>query len=548
MALRFPQPVYTDLDQDQLFERLRELVLSVYPTLDLDNKADLVRLILEGEAFTGDIITDLMRRKGRNSRMITAEDYSAILEHARFFGYRPFSARAARVTETFTLTSGAPAASVTFPKGTIVRTPEQAEPVRFQLLADLVLAPGQTTATAIVEHSIFQTEGIDSTGKTFQRYTLSNTPYLDASVIITTTQGTWTEVPHFVDSQAGDLHYTTTIDAKGRCSIAFGDGVNGAVPDGTITFEYKTGGGLAGRLDPGALNVIDGSFSDANGNEVTVSVTNLLRTEGAEDRQSGPLIKILATASVQVPANTVGRSDYETVAMSRPGVARALHLTRNQDIAVNHNEGFLFIVGRGADVVTPAGRVVGVKAALPTQLVLDDVAAQMADEVAIAGILPAQPKGPRPKTTTFQLRVRPAVFKTVDVFARIYIRQGFGEATVRTNILYALDEYFAPLLEAERARQIDPELVTERARGLIPNPRINFGYSLQDQDGIPTEVLARSDLFDAVRDAPGVLKIGPSTADFLLNGTSTVDPPIMRREFPAPGTITLINAKTGLPF
>jgi len=49
-----------------------------------------------------------------------------------------------------------------------------------------------------------------------------------------------------------------------------------------------------------------------------------------------------------------------------------------------------------------------------------------------------------------------------------------------------------------------------------------------------------------VRDVAGVRKIGDDPGNFLLNGAHE-DLPIGMREFPALGTIALIDGATGLP-
>lgn len=520
----FPAPAYTDLDQAQIWARLRELAGSVYPDLDLDNKAEVIRLLLEGEAYIGDIISDLMRRKGRESRWGTAEQRQSVLAGLKLIDYRPTGAKAATVEVVLTLSSAA-LAPITIETGRTVRTNEEADPVRFQLLAPLTIPTGASTATATVEHSTTWPESYLSSGKPNQRYLLQHSPYVDGSILVSTTVGPWTEVRNFISSGPSSLHFMTLIDAQDRVTLIFGNGRNGALPTGQIDITYKTGGGARGQLGPNTLTVLDGQVADATGRAVRISVTNPDKTTGGIDRQATELIKILAPAAIRSPISSVAREDYEIHAREIPGVARALHLTRNQDPAILENEGYLWVVpDDGGD---------------PTSLLLSQVAAQFGDEVTIAGqsTVTVLPRGPYAKTVTYQLRVRGAVYKVIDVFARVWLSQTAVRAKVKASVVYALAQLVAPM--------VDARLLGKATGGLVPNPAVDFGWNLKDADGQPVGSIARSDIYNAVRDTAGILRVGPARTDFMLNSTPDVDVAIAAREFPRLGTVTLLDGKTG---
>lgn len=507
-----PAPVdYTDIDFDTLFARLNELLGSVFPDLNVDDAAELANLLLSASAHIGDVSMYYLRRQGREARIVTATQRKSLVGLCKLIGYQPPGATAAIATEAFTLAAAA-VADVTLPRGTKVTTEQATDPVKFQLLADLVIPAGQTMATATVEHSEFASDAFSSTRAPNQRFVLSKTPYLDDSAAVTAGNGAYTQVRNFLASTAADRHFMVVVDQLDRCTVIFGDGRKSAIPSGTITVSYKIGGGSGGRVAAGALRVLDGSFTDANGNPVRISVTNAAASSGGDDRQSSAMIKLLAPESIRVLRRCVAREDYEIAARQVPGVARALHLTSNEDDAVLENEGFVWVVP------TDGGTA--------SQSLLDAVAAQYA------------PTGPLPCTNTYQVRTRAAQYKTVDVFAVVFVRKGYAPDTVRASILQALSEFFAVMIEARKVR-VD-------ATGAIPNPQIDFGYYLQDEDGEPTGLLALSDVENAVRDTAGVLRLGAGASDFLLNGLRA-DPVLAVREFPKLGTVTLINGATNLP-
>jgi hypothetical protein len=134
-----------------------------------------------------------------------------------------------------------------------------------------------------------------------------------------------------------------------------------------------------------------------------------------------------------------------------------------------------------------------------------------------------------PSTLTFQVSVQDPVYVAVDVAATVFLRQGANAAVVRAATLEALQDFFAVSLPDG-----------------TPNPAIDFGFNFKDAEGNPVGEIALSDVFNAVRDVPGVRKIGDGPDDFLLSGARE-DLPIGVREFPTLGEVTLLNGDTGLP-
>ncbi len=519
-ALRLPPPVdVTTLDHDQLLARLADLLLSLYPWLALE-KADHARSHLEGMSHIANQFHFLLNRMGRGSRLLTADQRRDILAHVKLIAYRPRGASAASTVETFTIAQPATAV-VTIAAGRFVRTEEQVNPRRFQLLSDAVIDVGQTTTTVTVEHSRSFTESILSTGVPAQVYRLPESPYLDGSAIITTTGGTWTEVSNFLSSTNVDRHYTTSIDAQDRVTI-FWNGINGVgvVPDGLITIAYKTGGGTTGNVGAGALTLLEGNVADANGVVQQVTVTNGTTSPGY-DRESGAQIQVNAPAAITVPRSAVSRPDYESIAERVPGVAHALMLTRNQTIAIQENEGFLFIVPEDGSV--------------PSTALMQSVAEQFGDAVAVGpgNIYTVLPAGPTPKTVTFQLRVQAPTYKTVDLYAKLYLRKGAVRSVVEAAVRAAYASYFAILVPASS--------VGMSGGGMVKNPRLNFGFYLQDADGLPTGHLPFSDIYNLVHDVPGIREVGAVAGEFTLNAlTANVELDLF--SFPRPGLVTLVLA------
>ena len=78
-----------------------------------------------------------------------------------------------------------------------------------------------------------------------------------------------------------------------------------------------------------------------------------------------------------------------------------------------------------------------------------------------------------------------------------------------------------------------------------PNPRVDFGFNVKDASGNPTGEVAWSDVFNVIRDTPGVRKIGDLHGDLLLNELPA-DVKLGIQELPVLGpSIALVDGDTG---
>jgi hypothetical protein len=245
--------------------------------------------------------------------------------------------------------------------------------------------------------------------------------------------------------------------------------------------------------------VLEGSFADAFGNPVEVSVTNLAPARGGVPRQSLAAAKVRAPASLRTLNRTVSREDFENNALRLPEVARALMLTSNEDSTIGENSGILFVIPHGGG--------------MPSQA----LKGQVLHQVTVV----------YPCTLTFVVSVQDPVYRVIDVHARVFLRAGANPGAVRKAIEQTLASYFAISLADGR-----------------PNLDIGFGFHMKNALGEPAGEVAWSDVLATVESVPGVRKIGDGDDDFLLNGQSD-DVVLEYREFPVLGSITLLSGDTG---
>lgn len=490
---------YTDKDFDALRARLIELVRSAFPEWSDFSVATFGNVLLEMFAFVGDVLTFYQDAQARESRLATATQRRNVIALAKMLGYRLRGATAATAELEFRL-ARASAAPITIPAGTRIRTQDVTDPVRFQLLAPVVIpAFTEEPVRGVGEHSRTHVQLTDARGRQTGEVRLAFGPYLDGSAEASTAQGAFVEVENFLSSRATDRHFVVSVDESDRATLRFGDGQNGLPPTGTIRITYKTGGGRGGNVDASTLSVLEGAFTDANGRPVQLSVTNPRPASGGDDRQSIASARLLAPESLRALTRSVAREDFEIHARRVPGVARALMLTRNEDPSIDENAGVLFVVPEGGGAPTPA-----LKSRVLRQVTVD-----------------------YPCTLTFQVSVQDPVYRRIDVAARVFVREGASGSRVGARIRENLAAYF-------RIREPDG----------TPNPRIDFGFNLKNAEGEPAGELAWSDVVNVIRDTDGVRKLGTDRLDLLLNGLPT-DVKLDVREFPVLGTVTLRSGDTG---
>src|SRR5512136_1582667 len=169
---------FTTNDFDSIRLRLIALVKSVFPDWSDFSVASFGTILLEMYAFVGDIITFYLDNQARESRLSTATQRKNVIALARMLGYKLPGARAATAVIEVRL-ARVPTAAVTIPKGTVVRTQEVTEPVKFQLIEDAVIPAGMTLplVTVIAEHSRTHTQLYDTRGLADLDIILDHTPF-----------------------------------------------------------------------------------------------------------------------------------------------------------------------------------------------------------------------------------------------------------------------------------------------------------------------------------------------------------------------------------
>lgn len=501
MAIPRPED-YTDKDFDSLKRRARALLLSVFPEWSDETIADFGNILVELFCDIGDILAVNIDAAARESRITTARKRRSLLALCKLVGFTPRTAKAAQASVSLELDAPT-AGDVLFLPGDALLTDEVAAPLRFLLLEPVVLVAGQVAVVATVENSEEATEQFESTTLANQSFVLQRPSYIDDTLVVSAANGAYEQRRNLLSSTSADRHFTVSVDQNDRATMRFGNGVNGAIPSGNIVATYRYGGGAAGNVAANSIKRTEKVYTDSLGNPVVVRVVQAARAVGGDDRQSNAEIRRLAPEQIRAPVNCVAREDYEINARRLTGiVSRALFLTSDQDAAIPENTGYLYVVPVGGGVLTAEQR------------------ATVLYQVTVV----------YPCPTTFTVLVADPSYVAVNISAQVYLKAGTTKATVRAAIVAKLTAFFS----------------VKNADG-TQNDKVNFGGAFGVGESAPSYSVAWSDIFAAILSATGVSKIDPGPGGLTLNDVRA-DLPLIGREFPQLGTVTLYDAATGAQF
>jgi len=498
---------YTDRDFASLRLRLQDLVQGVFDDWSDFNTATFGNILLEMMSHVGDVLSYYQDNQAAECFIGTMSQRISAIKLAELIGYVLTGASSASGTATFSI-DVARAVAVPIPIGTLIHTDDPEDPVYFRTTVAREIAAGSLSVDAAIEQAEIQHEIFQSNSEPNQRLTLNFIPFLDASTDITAAGLVFTRATSFLGALPTDRVYVTSADQEDQGHIQFGNGANGEIPSGEIDIYYKTGGGVDGNVEAGKLVVMDDALADALGTPVTISSTNAAACSGGTDRMSLEEARAKIPASLRTLTRTVTRQDFEDVATSYSGVARALMATSNEDVSIQENTGILYVVARGAAL--PSGRI---QPAVPSTTLLAGIESEINNN--------------KPTMVNFTWEAREAAYKIVDAYTRVYLSLGANPTTVGDAIRTALNDFFAVQLDAG-----------------VANPAIDFGANLKNAAGGAAAEIVWSDVFNVVRDTTGVRKVDEGINGLLLNLLrSSVT--MTGVQFPKLGSVTIVNADTG---
>lgn len=264
---------------------------------------------------------------------------------ANCLGYYPYNQTASEYEQVFTLTAERTVDTI-IPAGTVVKTKSDSTLATqyFVTIHDHIIPAGcigdekdedgnylyttRVVAGEVVKQDVIGT----STGAAMQSFMCSYTHVIVDSLELYVDEGEgarlWKRVDTFFDSDQDSKVYMVLIDEFDRCTIQFGNGLKGHIPTvfpNGIYATYRTGGGEASNLAPGAINTVENGIAHLSD---TFNLEVIVRGHDKETLES---IKINAPAAYRARDRLVTLEDYQD--LLRINFFDFLHLKAVQDVS-----------------------------------------------------------------------------------------------------------------------------------------------------------------------------------------------------------------------
>jgi uncharacterized phage protein gp47/JayE len=503
----------TQVDRQGLVYRAQFLAQQVVPSWDDHSLNFPENVTLEGCAHLVAMAISVVNERLRQHALATMTSRLAAIRKGRVTGYTLSGATAAQVSGVVRLPNSVLAT---------VQVPI-AEGFRFQsgsnvwrLTAATTIDVGNNSSADVTLECAEEQQSVTlSDGTANQALQLDHEDIIEGSIEVSCGNGDYTnlntdsqKLRSFAEVGPDYKGFIALLDNNGRAYVYFGNGINGAIPQGTITIDYKTGGGESARVEADAdWDTLDGAY-DADGNIKTVEFYNAAASVGGYDQTTVEEARVQIPQSVRTLERAVNEDDFEYAATRVAGIARAALLTSNHDATIGEDQARLYPIAYGSPYsdsgyYPPATPTTAQGLAVDAFIDLDD--------------------GEYAQMMGLNVTRYTPVFLDINVTAKIFKSANYTATQVKANITTALQKFFA-IADGDRAI----------------NELINFGFKMLDANGDPDYKVAWSHVFNAVNDAEGVREVHPDVNCLLLNGgrSSIILAP---EEFPRLGSITVYD-------
>lgn len=333
---------YTSKDFVSFRTSMLDYATQTMPEWQSRSEGDFGVVLVELMAYMGDILSYYGDRIQTEAYLSTATQRLSLLQIADLLGYVPSNGVPA--VGTVTLVTNNPGPAVLVPAGTKVQTGYLAVidgSITYETDDDVTVPANGATAAVSVTHGITTSlENVGtSTGLAAQSFRLGGLPVIANSIQVfvdavnsdgTTTQTEWAQVDYLVDSDPGDLVFSTYTDESGASWVSFGDGLNGAIPNINLTVyaTYRVGGGQVGNITAGQIQSMGTTLDNKqlDGVDISVDANGIPMTSimsNGSDPETNDQIRANAPRAFRTQGRAVTLQDFIDIALAVPGVLRA---------------------------------------------------------------------------------------------------------------------------------------------------------------------------------------------------------------------------------
>jgi len=306
---------YSARDFDSIKTAVLAHIKSTYPNDWTDfYESNIGMALLELVAYVGSSLHFMIDLVANEMFVETAQDRISMIRLCQLIGYKLSPPTAASVNLTATIEE-IQYSDVTIPAGTVVTSTTG---VTFEILDEYTIEAGQTSASVVATCGVTKSDTFSSDGTAFQKFTLNNSGDIAGSISVSVDGDDWSEEDSLVAGGETSEIYTIDHDQDDYAILGFGDNTNGAIPPtgAVITVSYRVNGGVQGNIGVRKINqVVNGVLEGSVPVEyVSVTLLNLSRGSGGEDRETVDHARYWGPRSVKTNGRAVTAEDFETLA------------------------------------------------------------------------------------------------------------------------------------------------------------------------------------------------------------------------------------------
>jgi hypothetical protein len=305
---------------------------SKVPELQDRSPSNIMMIILDIFAGLSEVMHYYIDAVGRELYSPSAKRLSSLLKIAENLNYSGKARIPASVDVLVTLLS---------PEGEPIEAPQDINIPAFSIFNDEDGLPWANPREWVLKEGLVNTRvslkqfgalidlelGV-STGLDNQSFELPGT-YAEGSLVVMLKHPSsfetvlWTKTDSFQTSLSDDTHYRVYLNASKRMVLAFGDGVNGAIPEVNfiILISYRITTGRAGNIDAGQ------EFSTPSA--ITLPTDHTLEIKNPSKAYGGYQVEDFVKLQKSIPQSIytgnriVTRKDFERAAETAPGIRAA---------------------------------------------------------------------------------------------------------------------------------------------------------------------------------------------------------------------------------
>ena len=423
------------------------------------------------------------------STLPTCKTENALINHLALINQAIKVQTAASTSFEVSFIGSTLAIDINIPPGLILTTngPDN-KPVTYELfkspadtLSNIVIPAGKIGVIAYgVEGTTITNESIVATGGANQIYTIIDTNVLISPLRVVLKTGNiedyYRPTTESIESFGPNDKVVEIRFYSDKIILIFGDNIHGVAPSSGagISFMYRKGGGIRGRIGAGVIDATRSIFDDVSRVSTTIRFRNIVPSSGGSDRETIAEAKKRAPREYAVRKNLVTAEDYAQACLSfaHPTYGAVKKAMSALFSNINANQVRLYVLAEGY-TSKPVTASLGLKTALKTYLEETNV---LTDQVLIAD----------------------GSVKLVDVEVNVIVSRGADASTVKEKVESAITAFFdinnwdmgQPLFTSNLVKQLESiEGISyidlfKPANNILPNNQIVFSDATGDIDGI----------------------------------------------------------------